>query len=153
MATSALTLLGPTFNLPEWAWTSARCTTSARHRRITGCAGLAFAGILVDLGFSGTLSVVTPLAFNVGVELAQVVVTLALFPSLYVVARTRWYPAFRTAGCTLALVAAAGWVVERVSPLTSPRTGVEDGADRRRGGSPCPPPTCSAADGPRWASR
>jgi len=81
--------------------------------------GLAFAGILVDCGYTGPLSLVTLLAFNVGVELAQLVVTLALFPSLYLLARTPWYPAARMAGGAVALLFATSWIVECVSSLAA----------------------------------
>lgn len=90
--------------------------------------GLAFAGILSDLGFDGTTSLVTLLAFNVGVELAQLTATLMLFPSLYLMARTRFYPAARVVGGGLAIVAAIGWVLERLGALANPFGAFEDAA-------------------------
>lgn len=90
--------------------------------------GLAFAGILADLGLTGALSLPALLAFNVGVELAQLLATVLLFPSLYLIARTRFYPAVRTAGAGLALAAATGWVVERAGLAASPLASVEAAA-------------------------
>ncbi|MFC5728154.1 MULTISPECIES: HupE/UreJ family protein [Nocardioides] len=87
--------------------------------------GLAFAGILTDLGLEGSRSVPPLLAFNLGVELAQLTATAALFPSLYALARTRFYPGVRLVGGCLALVAATGWALERVGLLGNPFRGVE----------------------------
>ena len=82
--------------------------------------GLAFAGILSDLGLDGSTSLVTLLAFNVGVELAQLTATLLLFPSLYLMARTRFYPGVRVVGGGLAVIAAIGWVIERLGLIANP---------------------------------
>jgi len=62
--------------------------------------GLAFASILAGLGLDGSMSVLTLLAFNVGVELAQLVTVALVFPSLYLASRTRCYPALRIAGAS-----------------------------------------------------
>ena len=87
--------------------------------------GLAFAGILDGLGLQGTTSLLALLAFNLGVELSQLAATLALFPSLYLLARTRFYPAVRVAGGVLGVLAATGWVLERLGVLTNPLAGLE----------------------------
>ncbi|MGY1619428.1 HupE/UreJ family protein [Geodermatophilus sp. SYSU D00691] len=52
--------------------------------------GLAFAGILTDLGLGGSTSLLPLLAVNLGVELAQLLTVALLFPSLYLASRTRW---------------------------------------------------------------
>lgn len=93
--------------------------------------GLAFAGILAGLGLSGTASVVDLLAFNVGVELAQLSVVALVFPSLYLLSRTRWYGAARVLVAALAAAVALGWVVERVGWATSPFTDLETAAISR----------------------
>jgi hypothetical protein len=72
--------------------------------------------------------VLTLLAFNVGVELSQLLTTALIFPSLYLLARTRWYPTVRIAGAGLAPAAATGWVVDRLGLVTNPLAGVEDAA-------------------------
>ncbi|WP_158647281.1 HupE/UreJ family protein [Actinoplanes sp. ATCC 53533] len=54
--------------------------------------GLAFAGILTGLGLDGTPSLLALLAFNLGVELAQLATVALIFPSLYLASRTRFYP-------------------------------------------------------------
>jgi hypothetical protein len=88
--------------------------------------GMAFAGILTDLGLEGTTSVPALLAFNVGVELAQLVTVALLFPSLYLASRTRFYPALRLTGAAVAFTAATGWALDRLGVLADPLSGVED---------------------------
>ncbi|SDC92127.1 HupE / UreJ protein [Geodermatophilus telluris] len=90
--------------------------------------GLAFAGILTDLGLAGTASVPALLAFNVGVELAQLLTVALVFPSLYVVSRTRFSPALRLTGAGVALAAATGWALDRLGLLANPLAGAEDAA-------------------------
>ena len=75
---------------------------------VTAVHGLAFAGILSDLGVDGSASVLSLLAFNVGVELAQLLTVALVFPSLYVVSRTRYHPALCLTGAGVALAAATG---------------------------------------------
>ena len=90
--------------------------------------GLAFAGILADLGIDGSASLVSLLAFNVGVELAQLATIAAVFPSLYLASRTRWYPALRVAIATAAFAAATGWALDRLGVLANPLAGLEAAA-------------------------
>lgn len=90
--------------------------------------GLAFAGILVDLGLDGSTGFLALLAFNVGVELAQLAATLLLFPSIDLLSRTRFYPAVRGAGCFVAVAAATGWVCERLGLLDNPLAPLEEAA-------------------------
>ncbi len=94
--------------------------------------GLAFAGILTDLGIDGSTGLLTLLAFNVGVELSQLATTALVFPSLYVLSTTRWYPAVRIAGASLALAAAVGWSVDRLGWATNPLAWLEDAAITHR---------------------
>ncbi|MFJ5991555.1 HupE/UreJ family protein [Lentzea sp. NPDC092896] len=88
--------------------------------------GLAFAGILSGLGLDGTPSLLALLAFNVGVELAQLVTVALLFPSLYVLSGTRWYRAVRLGGASIALVAAAAWAIDRLGVLGNPLASGEE---------------------------
>jgi len=90
--------------------------------------GVAFAGILTDLGLGGGAAVAPLLAFNVGVELAQLLVVLAVFPSVFLLSRTRFHVGVRRAGAALALGAASAWVLDRVGILTDPVGPVEDWA-------------------------
>ena len=88
--------------------------------------GLAFAGILSGLGLDGAPSLPALLAFNLGVELAQLVTVALVFPSLHLAARTRFYPALRVTGAAVALAAATGWALERLGVLGNPLAAVED---------------------------
>lgn len=88
--------------------------------------GLAFAGILSDLGLDGGLSLLTLLAFNIGVELAQLLTIALVFPSLYVLSRTRWARPVRIGLALTALVAAAFWVTDRTGIFANPLAAVED---------------------------
>lgn len=90
--------------------------------------GLAFAGILADLGFAGATSLLTLLAFNIGIELAQLAATGLVFPSLYLLARTRYYPTFRVVSALLALLAAIFWILDRLLIIPNPLAGVETSA-------------------------
>jgi hypothetical protein len=72
--------------------------------------------------------VLSLLAFNIGIELAQLTCIALVFPSLYVLSGTRFYPAFRVAGALLALTAATGWGLERTGMLENPLGGVEAAA-------------------------
>ena len=88
--------------------------------------GLAFAGILTDLGVDGSASVLSLLSFNVGVELAQLLTVALVFPSLYLVSRTRSSTAFRLTGAGVALAAATGWALDRLGVVADPLAGMED---------------------------
>ena len=88
--------------------------------------GLAFAGILTDLGLAGATSVPALLAFNVGVELAQLLTVALVFPSLHLLSRTRWYPRVRVTGALVALVAATTWALDRLGWLADPLAGAEE---------------------------
>ncbi len=90
--------------------------------------GLAFARILADLGLDGTASLLSLLAFNFGIELAQLTCVALVFPSLYLLSQTRFYPAVRIAGATFALAAATGWALDRLGALTNPLEAVEAAA-------------------------
>lgn len=88
--------------------------------------GLAFAGILSDLGLSGSTSVLSLLAFNLGVELSQLAVVALVFPSLWMLARSSWATPVRLGGAAVALVMATAWVLDRLGVLANPLAGVED---------------------------
>jgi hypothetical protein len=90
--------------------------------------GLAFAGILADLGLRDTVSVPALLAFNVGVELAQLLVTALVFPAWVAISRTRWQGPARAIGATVALVAAGGWLLERLGGGQNPFAAIEAAA-------------------------
>lgn len=77
--------------------------------------GLGFAGLLTELGLDRTNRVWSLFAFNVGVELGQIVIVLLLFPALFLLRRTRLYHAgFFRVGSVVLMVVAAIWALERL---------------------------------------
>jgi hydrogenase/urease accessory protein HupE len=90
-----------------------------RHRM-----GVVFGfGLLHGLGFAGTLSFTDHLggrllgslaSFNVGIELGQALVVLAIFPLLLLVRRFRWSPPAHVAATAVAASVGLFWFTERV---------------------------------------
>jgi hypothetical protein len=81
--------------------------------------GLGFAEVLRELGLSGRDLVIGLLGFNLGIELAQLVVVALLMPSLWVLSRTRAYTSVRLVVSALALVAAGAWALQRSGVVSS----------------------------------
>ena len=77
--------------------------------------GLAFASLISDLGLDRGSLVTTLLAFNLGIELTQMLVVALVMPSLLVLARTAVYPAFRVGVALVGLVFSVSWVLERAT--------------------------------------
>lgn len=77
--------------------------------------GMGFAGVLTELGVPSDQKLPTVLAFNVGVELGQLVIVLLVLPLLIAVRRHYWYRRYALTVGSLA-IAALGvmWVIERV---------------------------------------
>jgi hypothetical protein len=75
--------------------------------------GLAFATLLGKLNLSRSGLVTTLLGFNVGIEIAQLLVVLLVMPSLIAISRTTAYPALRTGLAALGAVISAGWLAQR----------------------------------------
>ena len=87
--------------------------------------GMAFAGILADLGLTGRTSVHTLLAFNIGIELAQLLTTAVIFPSLYLMSTRPSYRMVRVGGASLALVTSGAWMLNRLGLVNSPFDPIE----------------------------
>ena len=75
--------------------------------------GLAFATLIGRFGLDPLQKAKSILGFNIGIELVQLMVVAATMPALVLLARTRFYPAFRTAAAALAGAAAIAWTIER----------------------------------------
>jgi hypothetical protein len=77
--------------------------------------GFGFASVLEDVGLSGQGFVRTLFGFNLGVEIGQLAVVVALLPVLFLLRRSRLYPKWGlpSASVVVALVACV-WLVERV---------------------------------------
>lgn len=81
--------------------------------------GLAFASLLAEMNLGPTMLAITLLGFNVGIELAQLVVLALVMPSLLVLSRTGLYPAVRLALGGLGIVLAVGWLAERTTLISA----------------------------------
>lgn len=81
--------------------------------------GLAFATILSDFGLSGGTLVSSLFGFNLGIEITQLLVVALMMPSLYVLSRTRIYPAVRIGGGLFGAVLSSAWLLDRTSLIGS----------------------------------
>ena len=75
--------------------------------------GFGFSAVLVDLGLPSHELIGALLGFNVGVEIGQAAIVLALLPMLYVMRRTLAYQALLWAGSGTVAVVAAIWSYQR----------------------------------------
>ncbi|HYZ47670.1 MAG TPA: HupE/UreJ family protein, partial [Sphingomonas sp.] len=82
--------------------------------------GLAFATLIGRFGLEPLQKAKSILGFNLGIELVQLIVVAVVTPALLLLARTRFYPAARTAGAALAGTAAIAWIIERSFGLANP---------------------------------
>ncbi len=76
--------------------------------------GLAFATTLDHLGLHWWERLVSILGFNLGIETMQLVVIAAVMPSLVLLSCTPAYKPGRVGGALFAMLASAGWLMERV---------------------------------------
>ena len=82
--------------------------------------GLAFATVVANFGLGLEEKALSILGFNVGIELVQLLVILAVMPSLLMLSRTRYYPILRNSGAAVAGLAAMAWLIERVLDRANP---------------------------------
>lgn len=81
--------------------------------------GFGFASALAELGLPRRGTVTTLLAFNVGIELAQLLLVLACFPALIWARRQPWFRArLLVPGCCLIAGIAGVWFVKRALGLS-----------------------------------
>jgi len=76
--------------------------------------GLAFAATLSQLGLGRWERVAGILSFNLGIETMQLLVVVAILPSLVLMSRTRSYSVLRIGGALFAGFASLGWIAERL---------------------------------------
>ena len=82
--------------------------------------GLAFATVIAELGLDPWGLFIGVLSFNLGIEVMQLAVVIALMPSLALLATTRFYAPVRVAGAGFAGVAAIFWIAERTFKIDNP---------------------------------
>ena len=75
--------------------------------------GFGFSSVLVDLGLPSHELIGALLGFNLGVELGQAAIVVALLPLLYLIRRTLAYQALLWGGSSVAAVIAAFWSYQR----------------------------------------
>lgn len=77
--------------------------------------GMGFAGALGELGLPADQQALTVLAFNLGVEIGQMVIVLLLLPILIVLRRHYWYARYSMTGLSAIIVLiAVQWTIQRV---------------------------------------
>jgi len=80
--------------------------------------GLGFASVMGDLHFRTVLLERILIMFNLGVELGQVAIVLAVFPVLYLIRNTANYYRFVMAPVSVAAICVAGvWFTQRIGVL------------------------------------
>jgi hypothetical protein len=95
--------------------------------------GLAFATVIANFGLEPLQKAQSILGFNLGIELIQLAVVLAVLPSLVVLARLPSYFWLRSGGALLAAVASLAWIVERATGQPNP---IAEGIDSALGRAP-----------------
>ena len=77
--------------------------------------GMGFAGVLNELGLPGDQKLLTVLAFNLGVEIGQLVIVFVVLPILITIRKYRWYQQYGLFAASLIIILLAlKWVVERL---------------------------------------
>lgn len=79
--------------------------------------GLGFAGFLSSTDLSVARNIVTLLGFNIGIELVQIAIALAIVPALVIIATTPAYQKLRAGLALFCCAIAAVWVVDRFAGL------------------------------------
>lgn len=77
--------------------------------------GMAFASVLFNMQLHGEILVLSILAFNIGIELMQLLIIALIVPWLFLLSRSKGYTLIRVSGGILAVFASLAWIVERVS--------------------------------------
>jgi hypothetical protein len=84
--------------------------------------GLAFADTLANLQLDAGPMALSILGFNLGIELMQLLVIALTIPWLILLSRTPTYQYIRVGGALLAGIAAAAWIIERLTEQSNPIT-------------------------------
>jgi hypothetical protein len=92
--------------------------------------GMAFSFTLAELNLSTAQLVVSLLGFNLGIELFQLLIVALILPSFLLFARSGAYGPVRFGGALVAIVAALGWLADRLGFSSAPAVFV-DGIGRQ----------------------
>jgi len=88
--------------------------------------GLAFSEVLSGLGLSGSTLAAAVLAFNVGIELMQLLVLVCVVPWLLLLARVPVYTSLRCTAAGGAAVLALAWIAQRSTAWANPLDALVD---------------------------
>jgi len=76
--------------------------------------GFGFAGLLSELGVGRGQRLLSLFGFNLGVEIGQAFIIILLFPALFLMRRTVYYPALMKLGSIVLAGVAFIWAIERI---------------------------------------
>lgn len=82
--------------------------------------GFGFASVLSDLGFKGEYLTLSLLGFNIGVEIGQVVIIAMIFPILYLIRKSIFYPKILLYLSIVLIIISLYWFVERFFEIDLP---------------------------------
>ncbi len=82
--------------------------------------GLSFATVIASVGVDVWQRAGAILTFNLGIESMQLIVVCLVVPWLVLLAKADAYRGVRLGGATLAAIASAAWMIERVSEKPNP---------------------------------
>jgi hypothetical protein len=83
--------------------------------------GMGFAGGLMDLGAADEFPASSVLAFNLGVEIGQILIAAVLFPLLFVIRRQKFYRRVAMPLTAAGMILVSGvWVIERAFGVDVP---------------------------------
>jgi hypothetical protein len=89
--------------------------------------GMAFSVTLQELQLSGGQLALSLLGFNIGIELMQLLVVALVLPPLVIIARTRVHAPLRMVAAGVTIIAATGWLVQRLgwdNPIATMADGI-----------------------------
>jgi len=82
--------------------------------------GMGFASVLGEKGLSNEFMTLSLFGFNVGVEFGQILIILIIFPILFLLRKTSFYPKLIFWGSILLIIIAFYWVFERLFEIDLP---------------------------------
>lgn len=82
--------------------------------------GFGFASVLGEKGLGSDFLAYSLFGFNVGVEIGQLLIICAVFPVLYFLRKTKFYPMLLLFGSILLIIIALYWTIERLFEVDIP---------------------------------
>jgi len=82
--------------------------------------GMGFASVMGEKGLNNEFMTLSLFGFNVGVEFGQILIILVIFPILFLLRKTSFYPKLIFWGSILLIVIAFYWVFERLFEIDLP---------------------------------